>query len=82
MAALGRKKLIITGVAGEVSGVFPARSALGLGYDVVYAYDAAGAVDKLTMIATMLRMQQMGVIVAPWYVTAADWLKDWSPRWR
>ena len=78
VAALGRKKLIITGVTGEVCGIFPARSALRLGYDVVYAYDAAGAVDKLSMIATMLRMQQMGVIVAPWYAIAADWQKNWT----
>ena len=78
VAALGRKKLIITGVTGEVCGIFPARSALRLGYDVVYAYDAAGAVDKLSMIATMLRMQQMGAIVAPWYAIAADWQKNWT----
>lgn len=80
VAGLGRKKLIITGGTGEVFGIFPGRSALRLGYDVVYAYDAAGAVDKLSMIATMLRMQQMGVIVAPWYAIAADWQKDWSLR--
>ena len=78
VAALGRKKLIITGGTGEVFGIFPGRSALRLGYDVVYAYDAAGAVDKLSMIATMLRMQQMGVIVTPWHAIAADWQKDWS----
>ena len=58
--------------------MFPARTALRLGYDVVYAYDAAGAVDKTSMLATMLRMQQMGAIVAPWYAIAADWQKNWT----
>lgn len=76
VAALGRKKLIITGVTGDACGIFPARSALRLGYDVIYAYDAAAAVDKLSMIATMLRMQQMGAIVAPWYAIAAEWEKN------
>ena len=78
VAALGRKKLVITGVTGEVCGIFPARSALKLGYEVFYAYDAAGAVDKMSMIATMLRMQQMGVVVSPWYGIAADWQKNWT----
>ncbi len=78
VAALGRKKLVMTGVTGEVCGVFPARTALRLGYDVVYAYDAAGAVDKTSMHATMLRMQQMGAIVSPWYAIAADWQKNWT----
>lgn len=76
VAALGRKKLIITGATGDACGIFPARQALRLGYDVIYAYDAAAAVDKLSMIATMLRMQHMGAIVAPWYAIAADWKKN------
>jgi hypothetical protein len=53
-------------------------SAIKLGYDVILCYDAAGAVDKMAMIATMLRAQQMGAIIAPWYAIAADWQKNWT----
>ena len=39
---------------------------------------AAGAVDKIAMMATILRVQQRGAIVAPWYAFAADWQKNWT----
>jgi len=78
VAKLNRKKLVLTGVTGEVCAVFPVRSALKLGYEVYYCYDAAGAVDKMAMMATMLRVQQMGAVVTPWYAVAADWQKNWT----
>ena len=76
--ALGRKKLILTGVTAEVCAVFPVRTAIKLGYEVILCYDAAGAVDKMSMLATIIRVQQMGAIVAPWYAIAADWQKNWT----
>jgi len=76
--AVGRKKLVLTGVTGEVCAAFPIRSALALGYEVYYCYDAAGAVDKMSMMATMLRVTQMGAVVLPWYAVAADWQKNWT----
>ena len=39
---------------------------LKLGYDLVSAFDAASAVDKFSIIATMQRVQQMGAIVTLW----------------
>lgn len=78
VAGLKRKKLVMTGVTGEVCAIFPMRSALALGYEVYYCYDAAGAVDKMSMMATMLRAQQMGAVVTPWYAVAADWQQNWT----
>ena len=78
VAKLGRKKLVLTGVTAEVCAIFPIRSAIKLGYDVVLCYDAASAVDQMGMIATLLRAQQMGAIVAPWYAIAAEWQKNWT----
>jgi nicotinamidase-related amidase len=75
--ALGRRKLVMTGVTAEVCAAFPARSALARGYEVYVAYDAAGAHDEWTMHATMHRMTQMGAVVLPWFAVAADWQQDW-----
>lgn len=76
IAALGRKKLILIGVTEELCAVFPVRTAIKLGYEVILCYDIAGAADKMDMIATILRVQQMGAIVAPGYSIAANWQKN------
>ena len=76
VSALGCKKLILIGVTEELCAVFPVRTAIKLGYDVILCYDIAGAADKMDMIATILRVQQMGAIVAPAYSIAANWQKN------
>ncbi len=53
-------------------------SALALGHEVYYCYDGAGAVDKMSMMATMPRETQMGAVVLPWYAVAVDWQKNWT----
>lgn len=60
--AMGRKKLIITGISTDVCLTFPAISALADGYSTYAVIDASGGFTKEQSELGVMRMVQAGVI--------------------
>ena len=60
----GRSNVIIAGVNTAVCTCFPAISAVKAGYGAYAAIDASGAFDATEQQTAMIRMTQVGVIVA------------------
>ena len=72
----GRKKLIFAGISLEVCAAFPAISAIGKGYDAYVAVDASGTFSPTKREASLLRMQQAGVIPSDYSTLIVEILKD------
>lgn len=58
----GRKKLIIGGITTDLCVVFPAVTAVGMGYDVYVVGDACASWDKQIDDLAMMRIAQAGAI--------------------
>jgi nicotinamidase-related amidase len=76
IAATGRRKLIFAGISLEVCALFPAISAIGKGYDAYVAVDASGTFSPTKREASLLRMQQAGVIPSDYSTLIVEILKD------
>ena len=75
--ATGRKKLVMAGVTTDVCLMFPALSALAAGYDVHAVYDASGCWDRMSELASVMRLAQAGAVCCNWAVVAAGLQSDW-----
>ena len=74
--AIGRKKLIITGISTEVCLTFPAISATAEGFDAYAAIDASGTFWQTKREAGLLRMQQAGVVPIDYSTAMVEILAD------
>ena len=73
---LGRKKLVISGLATEVCAAFPAISALRDGYETYVVIDACADFNPLITQVTMTRLAAAGVIVTTWVAVLAELAKN------
>jgi nicotinamidase-related amidase len=72
VAATGRKKLVISGLATEVCAAFPAISALREGYETYVVVDACADFNPLITQVTVERLAAAGVIVTTWVAVLAE----------
>lgn len=72
VAATGRKKLVISGLATEVCAAFPAISALREGYETYVVIDACADFNSLITDVTTRRLAAAGVIVTTWVAVLAE----------
>jgi len=77
----GRKKLIMAGVSTDVCLTLPAVSAVRDGYDVYAVVDASGTFSQHTLMASMFRMSQAGVVIANATMLVSELLADWSSKY-
>jgi nicotinamidase-related amidase len=75
---VGRKKLIMGGIATDVGLLFPALSARASGYDVYIVSDVCGTLTTRGEQAAFFRMMQMGIIMTSWASLATEILQDFS----
>ncbi len=68
----GRKKLIIGGITTDLCVVFPAVTAVGMGYDVFVVGDACASWDKQIDDLAMMRIAQAGAIPVNVQALAAE----------
>lgn len=73
---LGRKKLVISGLATEFCAAFPAISALRDGYETYVAIDACADFNPLITQVTTTRLAAAGVIVTTWVAVLAELAKN------
>jgi nicotinamidase-related amidase len=74
--ATGRKKLIFAGISLEICAAFPAITAVGQGMDAYVAVDACGTFSQTKREVGLLRMLQVGVIIADYASLMVEILKD------
>lgn len=72
----GRKKLIMAGCTFDYCLALPAMHLAADGYDVYAVVDASGNWDMLSTQATMLRLNQAGVIVCNWVAVWGELHRD------
>ena len=70
--AIGRKKLVISGLATEVCAAFPAISALRDGYETYVVIDACADFNPLITQVTTQRLASAGAIVTTWVAVLAE----------
>jgi nicotinamidase-related amidase len=68
----GRSKVIVAGINTGVCTCFPAISAVNAGYGAYAAIDASGAFNATEQQTAMIRMTQVGVIVADYNAIVVD----------
>ena len=76
--ALGRKKLIMSGLTNDVCIVFPAISALEDGYEVQVVVDAGGSPTTQADETALRRMENAGVKLTSTNQLMAELAYDWS----
>jgi nicotinamidase-related amidase len=69
---LGRKKLIMSGLATEVCVAFPAIAAAQQGYEVYAVIDASSDWNPLVTQVTMNRLAAAGVVCTTWVAVLAE----------
>ena len=74
--AMGRKKLIVTGISTDVCLAFPAMAALADGFQSYAVIDASGGFSQTQVDMGILRMQQAGVIPVGYSNVAIEILAD------
>jgi nicotinamidase-related amidase len=75
---LGRRNLIMAGVTTDVCLVYPAITAIELGYRVHAVLDASGSPFELSEEAARLRMRDAGVVLTATNTMIAELAQDWS----
>jgi nicotinamidase-related amidase len=75
---LGRRNLIMAGVTTDVCLVYPAITAIELGYRVQAVLDASGSPFELSEEAARLRMRDAGVVLTATNTMIAELAQDWS----
>lgn len=84
--ALGRKKLIFTGIWTEICLAFPVIDALNDGYEVMFIVDAVGGITKQTHEVATSRLIQAGAIpnttLAALTELSPDWANDDKSKFR
>ncbi len=70
--SLGRKKLVISGLALEVCVAFPAIAAAAEGYEVYAVIDASADFNPLITEVTIQRLASAGVVVTTWVAVLAE----------
>ena len=76
--ATGRKNLIMGGVTTDICLIFPAISAVQLGYSVKAVIDASGSSYALQEEMARRRMEQAGVVLTTTNTVIAELVQDWS----
>ncbi len=74
----GRRNLIMAGVTTDVCLVYPAITAIELGYRVQAVLDASGSPFELSEEAARLRMHDAGVVLTATNTMIAELAQDWS----
>lgn len=72
-----RKKLIIAGVTTDVCVVYPALTALSLGYEVQVVVDAGGSPTLIADETALRRMEQAGVVLTSTNQLIAELAGSW-----
>jgi nicotinamidase-related amidase len=75
---LGRRNLIMAGVTTDVCLIYPAITAMELGYQVQAVLDASGSPFELSEEAARLRMRDAGVVLTATNTMIAELAQDWS----
>ena len=75
---LGRRNLIMAGVTTDVCLVYPAITAMELGYQVQAVLDASGSPFELSEEAARLRMRDAGAVLTATNTMIAELAQDWS----
>ena len=75
---LGRPNLIMAGVTTDVCLVFPAITAMELGYQVQAVMDASGSPFELSEEMARHRMRDAGVVLTATNTMIAELAQDWS----
>ena len=75
---IGRKKLIIAGIATDIGLLFPVLSTLADGYEVYVVADVCGTLTARSEQAAFSRMAQAGAIMTSWASLATEILQDFS----
>jgi nicotinamidase-related amidase len=74
----GRKNLIMAGVTTDVCLVFPAISAVRVGYSVQAVMDASGSPFEVSEEMSRRRMEREGVVLTATNTMMAELAQDWS----
>jgi nicotinamidase-related amidase len=74
----GRKNLIMGGVTTDICLIFPAISAVQLGFNVQAVIDASGSSYDIQEEMARRRMAQAGVILTTTNTAIAELVQDWS----
>jgi len=76
--ALGRKKLIMTGLWTEACLTFPSLDALREGYEVYPVVDAVGGTSLIAHETALERISQAGAKLVCWVGLACELQRDWA----
>ncbi len=76
--ATGRRNLIIAGITTDVCVVYPALTALEMGYSVQVVVDACGSPTKVSNDIALRRMEQAGVVLTTTSQLIAELAYDWT----
>ena len=76
--ALGRKKLIMTGLWTEACLTFPSLDALREGYEIYPVVDAVGGTSLIAHETALERISQAGAKLVGWVGLACELQRDWA----
>jgi nicotinamidase-related amidase len=76
--ATGRRNLIMAGITTDVCVVYPAMTAVHLGYSVQVVVDACGSPTKMADDVALRRMERAGVILTSTNQVIAELAQKWT----
>ncbi|MBL4848084.1 MAG: isochorismatase family protein [Planctomycetes bacterium] len=76
--ALGRKKLILSGLLTEVCVVYPALNASDEGYEIQVVADASGSSTKMADDIALDRLRQAGITVTSTVQIMSEMVSNWA----
>jgi nicotinamidase-related amidase len=81
LAAIGRKKLVVSGLWTEVCNLMFALDAMREGkYEIYMVADASGGTSLDAHNYAMDRMVQAGVVPVTWQQVLLEWQRDWARK--
>jgi nicotinamidase-related amidase len=81
LAAIGRKKVVVSGLWTEVCNCMFAIDAMREGgYEIYMVADASGATSADAQKYAMDRMVQAGVVPVTWQQVLLEWQRDWARK--
>jgi nicotinamidase-related amidase len=78
--AIGRKRLLISGLLTEACVTFAALSALASGFDVFVVGDACGGVTGNSHDLALRRMEAAGAVMTSWIQVLLEFQRDWTRK--
>ena len=78
--AMGRKRLLISGLVTEACVTFGALSAMASGFEVLVVADACGGVTPTSHDLALRRMEAGGATMTSWIQVLLEFQRDWTRK--